>query len=142
MPSDALLKAVNVFHRGVTKLSGGRMGWRGYGMPVVELTTIGRKTGQARTVMLTAPIVDGDTLVVVGSRGGDDTTPAWVHNVRSNPEVRVVTKEGERAMRARVVDPAERAELWERVIRDHPHYAGYQRKTQREIPLVLLEPGP
>jgi deazaflavin-dependent oxidoreductase (nitroreductase family) len=140
MPSDAFLKGMNAFHRGLLKLSGGRLGWTGQRMPVVELTTTGRKSGQPRTVMLTSPVQEGDTIVVVASRGGDDTHPAWFLNLRDNPDVEVKTREGKRRMTARVANADERARLWPLVIADHKNYAGYQTKTDREIPLVLLEP--
>jgi len=140
MPSDRTLKTMNAVHRGVMTLTGGRAGWNGSGMPVVELTTIGRKSGEPRTVMLTAPIHDGDTYVVVASRGGDDTHPAWFLNLRDNPDVQVATKDGRRPMRARVATTEERAEMWPRVTTASKNYAAYQRKTDREIPLVILEP--
>ncbi|HEY2427936.1 MAG TPA: nitroreductase/quinone reductase family protein [Acidimicrobiales bacterium] len=142
MPSDLSLKAMNAIHRGVLKLSGGRLGWEGMGMPVLELTTTGRKTGQPRTVMLTSPLQEGSTIVVVASRGGDDTHPGWFLNLRDNPDVMVALKGGApQPMRARVASPEERARLWPRVTSDHKNYAGYQTKTKREIPLVLLEPS-
>jgi deazaflavin-dependent oxidoreductase (nitroreductase family) len=140
MPSDAFLKGMNAFHRGLLNLSGGRLGWTGSRMPVVELTTTGRKSGQPRTVMLTSPVQEGATIVVVASRGGDDQHPAWFLNLRDNPDVEVTTREGTRRMRARVAEPEERARLWPLVTADHKNYAGYQTKTKREIPLVLLEP--
>ena len=68
---------MNTLHRGLLKLSGGRLGWRAAGMPVLELTTIGRRSGLPRTVMLTSPIQEGDAIVIVASRGGDDQHPAW-----------------------------------------------------------------
>ena len=111
-------------------------------MPVVELTTTGRKTGQPRTVLLTSPLRDGNTIVVVASRGGDDAHPAWFLNLRDNPAVQVTTDGRSKIqMRARIADAEERARLWPLVIADHKNYAGYQRKTEREIPLVLLEPA-
>jgi len=140
MPSDAFLKGMNAFHRAILKLSGGRLGWSGQRMPVLELTTTGRKSGQPRTVMLTSPVQEGDTFVIVASRGGDDQHPAWFLNLRDNPDVEVTTREGKRRMRARVASPEERARLWTLVTADHKNYAGYQTKTKREIPLVLLEP--
>jgi deazaflavin-dependent oxidoreductase (nitroreductase family) len=110
-------------------------------MPVLELTTTGRKSGQPRSVMLTSPLQEGSTLVIVASRGGDDQHPAWLLNLRDNPDVEVAFKGGpKQPMRARVATPEERARLWPLVTADHKNYAGYQTKTQREIPLVLLEP--
>jgi deazaflavin-dependent oxidoreductase (nitroreductase family) len=140
MPSDTMLKTMNAVHRGLLKISGGRIGGRLSGMPVLELTTIGRKTGQPRTVMLTSPVQDGSAIVIVASRGGDDTHPAWFLNLRDNPEVEVAMNgEPARRTRARVATADERTRLWPLVIADHANYAGYQRKTSREIPLVLLE---
>jgi deazaflavin-dependent oxidoreductase (nitroreductase family) len=141
MPSDFVLKTMNRLHRGVLKLSGGRLGWSASQMPVVELTTTGRKTGQPRTVMLTSPVQDGSTVVVVASRGGDDQHPAWFLNLRDNPDVEVAMNgKPKQRMRARVATADERARLWPLVTADHKNYAGYQTKTKREIPLVLLDP--
>ena len=141
MPSDLALKAMNGVHRVMQKITFGKVGWQVGDMPVVELTTIGRKSGQPRTVLLTSPWQEGDVVVVVASRGGDDTHPAWFLNLRDNPEVEVALKGGPRTtMHAHVADAEERARLWPLVIKDHKNYAGYQTKTEREIPLVLLEP--
>jgi deazaflavin-dependent oxidoreductase (nitroreductase family) len=141
MPSDLQLKTMNTIHRAVLKLSGGRLGWETQNMPVLELTTVGRKSGQPRSTMLTSPLQEGTTTVIVASRGGDDRHPAWFLNLRANPEVEVAMKgRPKRRMKARVADPEERARLWPLVSADHKNYAGYQTKTQREIPLVLLEP--
>ena len=141
MPSDAILKAVNSAHRAALKLSGGRFGWKAGGMPVVELTTTGRKSGAARTVMLTSPVQDGDSIVVVASRGGDPHHPAWFLNLQAEPKVEVAFNgEAKRPMLARVATTDERAELWPRVVAKYKGYANYQTKTDREIPLVFLEP--
>ena len=141
MPSDFAMKAMNAVHRTILTLSFGKIGWKAANMPVLELTTTGRRSGQPRTVLLTSPLQLGDTLVVVASRGGDDQHPAWFVNLQANPEVHVALQGGpKRAMHARVASSDERAELWPKVTADHANYAGYQRKTEREIPLVLLEP--
>jgi deazaflavin-dependent oxidoreductase (nitroreductase family) len=140
MPSDFALKSMNAIHRGLLKISGGRAGWSASNMPVLELTTIGRKSGQPRSVMLTSPIQEGTTLVVVASRGGDDTHPAWFLNLRDNPQVEVAYQgKPAKTMQARVASAEERARLWPLVVADHKNYADYQTKTEREIPLVLLE---
>jgi deazaflavin-dependent oxidoreductase (nitroreductase family) len=141
MPSDAVLKVMNGAHRVIMKATGGRVGWSAGSMPVVELTTTGAKSGLPRTVLLTSPIQEGDAYVVVASRGGDDHHPAWFHNLKANPEVQVSIKGAPaRPMRARVADAEERARLWPTVETTYKGYAGYQRKTEREIPLVFLEP--
>ena len=142
MPTDFQLKTMNAAHRLLLKVSGGKLGNKFGGMPSLELTTIGRKSGEPRSVMLTAPIVDGDTLVVVASRGGDPTHPAWFLNLRDNPAVEVSLQNGpRRPMKASVASADERAELWPRVTAAFDGYASYQRKTTREIPLVLLTPA-
>lgn len=141
MPSDFTLKTMNAVHRGLLKISGGRTGWNVAKMPALELTTVGRKSGQRRSVMLTSPLQEGETIVVVASRGGDDTHPAWFLNLRDNPEVDVSYKgKPTQPMQARIADAEERARLWPLVIADHKNYADYQTRTKREIPLVLLEP--
>jgi len=142
MPSDAVLKSMNAVHRALLTLTGNRLGARFGGMPSLELITVGRKSGQPRAVMLTAPLVEGDRYVVVASRGGDDVHPAWFLNLRDNPSVEVrVIGQPRRPMHARIATPDERAELWPRITSRYRNYAGYQKRTSREIPLVILEPA-
>jgi deazaflavin-dependent oxidoreductase (nitroreductase family) len=141
MRSRFRFKAMNVIHRVVLALSGGRLGWTALDMPVLELTTTGRKSGQPHSVMLTSPLQEGAVLVVVASGGGDTRPPAWFLNLRDNPDVEVrLQGEPRHQRRARVATPTERDRLWPMVIADHGNYADYQRMTTREIALVLLEP--
>nr|WP_275588429.1 nitroreductase/quinone reductase family protein [Microlunatus panaciterrae] len=138
-----MLKAINALHHAIIRLSGGRLGWTAGDMPVVELTTTGRHSGQPRTVLLTSPLQLGSALVVVASRGGSDQPPDWLLNLQADPHVSVRVGGGPtQPRRARVASPAERARLWQRVVAGHRVYAGYQQKTDREIALVLLEPPP
>ena len=110
-------------------------------MPVLELTTIGRKSGRPRTVMLPSPVQEGDKWVVVASRGGNDHHPAWFLNLRDRPDVEVNRKgKPKQSMRARIATPEERARLWPQVTATYSGYAQYQEKTDREIPLIWLEP--
>ena len=142
MPGDGFLKAMNGVHKGLLRFSGGRLGWTAADMPVLELTTIGRRSGQPRSVMLTSPHRDGDRIVIVASKGGEDTHPAWLLNLRENPQVTVSMKGAPGvAMIARVASPEERERLWLVVADKQARYAGYQERTDREIPLVLLEPA-
>lgn len=142
MPSDPVLKSMNGVHRALMKVTFGKIGWSAAGMPVLELTTVGRKSGQTRTCLLTSPLQVGDTWVIVASRGGDDHHPAWFHNLKANPAVQVaINGKPKRAWRARVASSEERADLWPKITADHKNYAGYQSKTEREIPLVLLTPA-
>lgn len=141
MPSDFTLKTMNTLHRTLMTVTGGRIGWTAGKMPVLELTTTGRKSGEPRSIMLTSPWQSGDAMAIVASRGGDDHHPDWFLNLRDNPEVTVRTDDGARTMRARVTEGAERAELWEQITSKYSNYAGYQKKTDREIPVVMLEPA-
>lgn len=141
MPSDLALRIMNRTHRFVLTASRGRLGWSFANMPVVELTTTGRRSGLARSTMLTSPYQEASTIVLVASRGGDDRHPAWFLNLLDQPEVAVsVGGKPPQHMRAEVADAAERARLWPVIADSHRNYAGYQRKTEREIPLVLLRP--
>lgn len=140
VPSDFVLKSMNMIHRGVLTLSGNRIGWRAGGMPVLKLTTTGRKSGQPRTVMLTSPLREGDSWVIVASRGGDDEHPAWFLNLRDNPSVTIETEPG-RAVPAiaRIANATERDRMWPKITSIYANYAAYQRRTEREIPLVIIE---
>lgn len=143
MPPDLALKAMNTVHRMLLRVSGGRVGWQALGMPVLELVTVGRRSGRQRAVMLTSPLRDGPDLVVVASRGGDDRHPAWFLNICDEPRVDVVIRGGVRTpMWARVATADERARMWPKIAGRYANYAGYQERTQREIPLVLLGPLP
>lgn|SRR5690606_16594095 len=141
MPTNLTLTAMNAVHRALIAASFGRFGWRIAGAPALELTTTGRRSGLPRSVMLTSPLQLGDALVVVASRGGDDTHPAWYLNLVANPEVQVA-RDGAapEPMRARVMSPAERDRHWPAVTNAHGVYARYQSRTERVIPLVVLEP--
>ncbi len=136
---DTMARAGNVLHRGLVNVSGGRLGGTGFGMPVVQLTTTGRKTGKQRTTMLTTPVHNDDRVVLVASYGGDDRHPTWFLNLRDNPDVELMMKGHTRKMRARVASPDEKAELWPQVIAVYKGYAQYQTRTDRDIPLVILE---
>lgn len=141
MPSNLVLKSMNTVHRTMLKVSGGRLGWSVGSMPVLELTTVGRTSGLKRSVMLTSPIQEGDMLVVIASRGGDDIHPAWFLNLEANRNVEVSLKDQpKRPMVATVADAEERARLWPQIVASAKNYGHYQDKTEREIPVVLLTP--
>ena len=133
-------KALNLFHRTILRASGARLGESAFGMSIVELHTRGRRSGRERTVLLAVPVVDGDTIVLVASKGGDDDHPDWFENLLVHPDVEVTIGRERRAMRARVASAAEEAQLWPRVIAAYKPYATYRHRAQREIPLVLCEP--
>jgi deazaflavin-dependent oxidoreductase (nitroreductase family) len=140
MPSKLAFKTMNVVHRIILRMTGNRLGASVAGMPSLELTTVGRKTGKPRSVMLTSPLQEGETYVIVASRGGDEVHPAWFLNLRDNPAVEVqVVGHPKQSMRARVATAGERARMWPLIVGKYQNYAGYQKRTEREIPLVLLE---
>ncbi|MBK5331335.1 MAG: nitroreductase family deazaflavin-dependent oxidoreductase [Ilumatobacteraceae bacterium] len=137
---DVIAKVVTSFHRLLFDLSKGKVAGKAGGMPVLKLTTIGRKSGQPRATMLTSPLVEGDNVILVASNGGDDRNPMWFSNILANPDVDVVMDGSTKAMRALVAENDERTRLWEALTSKHARYAGYQRKTSRQIPVVVLEP--
>lgn len=137
---------MTALHRAVLRLSGGRLGRRLGGMPIIELTTTGRSSGLARTTILSTPHREpgptGERLIVIASRGGDDLQPGWYLNLAAEPAVQVAQwGEHPQPYRARTADAGERARLWPLAVRSYRGYADYQRKTQREIPVVILDPA-
>jgi len=139
---DRLFKVGTGAHRAIFRATKGRVGGRLSGMPVIILTTTGRKSGEKRPTMVASPIHDDDRVVLVASFGGDDRNPAWFLNLRDDPNVTVTTAGSDRPMRARVADADEKAELWPKIVEAYKGYAGYQEKTERDIPVVILEPRP
>ena len=85
-------------------------------MPVAELHTVGRKSGQPRSTMLTAPVIEADRVVLVASKGGDDRDPDWYRNLIAHPDIELTMAGRCRPMRARRASPQEKAELWPRVV--------------------------
>lgn len=137
---DSAMRVITAFHEALFKATRGRVGGKLAGMPVVMITTTGRKSGKPRTTMLTSPVQDGDKIVLVASYGGDDRHPKWFLNLRDNPDVEVTGFGRAQKMDARIATDEEKAELWPRVTESYKGYAGYQRRTDRDIPLVILEP--
>jgi deazaflavin-dependent oxidoreductase (nitroreductase family) len=138
--ADLGLKTLSRVHRTIVHLSAGRVGRSALGMPTVELLTVGRKSGRTRSTMLTVPVVNGEQLVLVASKGGDDRDPDWYRNLVVHPDVELAMAGQRRFMRARPATPEEKAELWPRVEKSYRGYAHYRRRTERDIPLVICEP--
>jgi deazaflavin-dependent oxidoreductase (nitroreductase family) len=108
-------------------------------IPTLLLTTIGRKSGR----ILTMPLIfgrSGQNYVVVASKGGAPSHPAWYLNLKDNPEVKVQVKADKFKARAHTADSAERAKLWPMMVDIYGPYAQYQTKTNRQIPVVVLKP--
>ena len=131
------VRSLSTLHRGIYAASGGRVGCRIAGMPVLLLTTTGRTSGRRRTVPLTY-FEEGDDVVLVASYGGRPRNPAWFENLIANPDVEVCIGRERRSMRARSATPEERWRLWPRIVATYDGYRVYQSKTDREIPLAIL----
>ena len=111
-----------------------------FGMPAVELHTVGRKSGKPRSTMLTAPVVDGDRFILVASKGGDDRDPDWYRNLVAHPDIELTVAGKRRPMHARTASVEEKADLWPKVVAAYKGYRGYQQKTDRDIPVVICDP--
>jgi deazaflavin-dependent oxidoreductase (nitroreductase family) len=127
-------------HKTIYRLSGGLIGHRLPGVPAMLLLDhVGAKSGTARTTPLVY-IPDGDAFVIVASKGGHPRHPAWFHNLNANPDTTVQVGTRKVRVTARVASDAERERLWPEVVRAYGPYESYQRRTERKIPLVVLEP--
>ncbi len=138
--ADFGFKTMNRTHLTILRLSRGKVLGSTFGMPTVELHTVGRKSGQPRTTVLSSPVADGDRVVLVASKGGDDRDPDWYRNLLANPEVELTMAGRRWPVRARQATAEEKAELWPRIVAAYKGYAGYQRRTERDIPVVICEP--
>jgi F420H(2)-dependent quinone reductase len=122
------------------RMSGGKAaGHLPSGAPLCLLTTTGRRTGRRRTVPLLC-LTHGDDLVVVASRGGMDSPPAWLLNLEAEPTATVQVGASTRRVRARAATEAERRRLWPALTAAYPHFDAYQERTSRRIPIVVLSP--
>jgi len=126
-------------HRRLYRVSGGRLGGTMMGMPVLLLTTTGRKSGEPRT----SPLMyfpEGAVCVVIASNAGEPTHPAWWLNLRAHPDGQIQIGRRMLHVRAREAEGAERERLWSRVVHTYRGYAAYQARTSRRIPVAILEP--
>ncbi|HVS28844.1 MAG TPA: nitroreductase family deazaflavin-dependent oxidoreductase [Solirubrobacteraceae bacterium] len=142
-PGSAALKLFNVFTGGnvaLYRLSGGRLGGKVSGAPVLLLDHVGRKSGRQRTT----PVLymhDGDDLIVVASRAGSDANPAWWLNLQANPATTVRVRSERRSVVARQATPEENERLWPRLVEMYSDYAVYKERTERAIPVIVLRPA-
>ena len=135
-----VLRRLIGIHGTVYRLSRGRIGQHVPGAPpMLLLEHEGAKSGKRRSSPL-AYLEDGENLVLVASKGGNPRNPAWFHNLKANPDTEVQVGPETRAVRARVAGRRERERIWPRVVELYDGYEDYQRRTDREIPLVILEP--
>jgi deazaflavin-dependent oxidoreductase (nitroreductase family) len=127
-------------HTAVYRATNGLVGHRVLGAPpMLLLDHVGAKSGAKRTSPL-AYVEDGQDLVLVASKGGHPKHPAWYHNLRANPDTTIQVGSKRRAVRARVANDEEHKRLWPKAVGTYSGYQGYQERTDRKIPLVILEP--
>jgi F420H(2)-dependent quinone reductase len=136
-----VLRRVMGLHTAAYRATGGRIGHKlpGFGPPMLLLDHVGAKSGTKRT----SPLVytrDGDDLVLVASKGGNPKNPAWYHNLRANPDTTVQVGSEVIEVHARVAEGSEYERLWPKVVETYSGYEEYKERTDRRIPLVVLEP--
>lgn len=126
-------------HRLLWDLTGGRLGRRAIGMPVLELVTTGHRSGEPTSILITYVETPGGR-ALAGTNVGAKRDPAWVENLRATPEAKVRVAGEWREVRARFLEGAEHVAVWEEFLR-HSGYADYERILDRPVPLVVLEPA-
>ena len=131
-------RLLSSIHVALYRLSGGRLGARAFGNSVLLLTVMGHKTGKQRTTPLLY-FKDGNNLLVVASKGGHPKHPVWYKNLVANPDVMVQIGREKIPMRAATATEDEKSRLWPEIVRAYKGYEEYQRKTTRNIPIVILK---
>ena len=142
MPAARRSKTLSLlwrFHRWIFRVSDGRLGASLFGNQVLRLVTKGRRSQEPREVMLHSfPAPSGH--VVVASNAGDDRQPAWYLNLQADPVAELQIGTERRRVKAREAQGEERMRLWSEIIKQDQSYIEYQARTDRQIPLVILEP--
>jgi deazaflavin-dependent oxidoreductase (nitroreductase family) len=136
---NALVELFWKIHPKLYRWSGGRLGGKIMNMPVLLLTTRGRRSGEARTRALMY-LPDGQRFIVIASFLGEPKHPDWWLNLKACPEAEVEVRSRKHAVVAHEAEGAERERLWNAVVRRQKDYAEYQQRTSRRIPVVVLEP--
>lgn len=134
-----LMRIASELNKRAYRLTGGRIGGRFDRAPVCILHHVGAKSGQKRETPLVY-LRDGENIVLVASLGGAVKNPAWYHNLTAHPDVEVEIGRERLQVRARVADSKERDRLWPRLLEIWPGYQAYQDRTERRIPVIVLEP--
>jgi deazaflavin-dependent oxidoreductase (nitroreductase family) len=139
VPKERNMKRIGKLHVRVYRSTFGLIGSRIDGLDIMLLTTIGKKSGEERVVPL--PFFrDGKRYVLIASFGGNDKNPAWLSNLSANPDVRIQVGPRRMKARAQVAESTERERIWSEITRAYPRYLASQGKTERKIPIVVLEP--
>ena len=133
------MKVRSAIHRLYYQLTRGAIGAGSARMPILLLTTTGRKTGRRRTTPLLY-VAEGENIVVVASAGGQPRHPHWWLNLEKNPEAEVQIRNEKRRVKAEEASGVERERLWRLVVGMYPGYEEFQRATTRKIPVVVLRP--
>jgi len=128
-------------HVRVYRASKGKVGGSMGGNRLGLLTTVGRRSGRPRTVPVTTFPQEDGALVIVASNSGQDRPPAWYGNLQANPQVHLQLGAEVKPMLARTATAQEKAEIWPRIVAHAKNFAGYEKKTNRDIPVVILTPG-
>ena len=134
-----LMKTIGKIHRGLYRLSGGKIGGRLGGNAMLLLTTTGRKTGKSRTTPLLY-LQDAENMVVVASNGGNARHPAWWFNIDAHASATVQVGKETKRVRAETANDEERGRLWPLLLEAYAGYQDYEDETERTIPLVILRP--
>ncbi len=135
-----VLRRLMGLHTVAYRASGGRVGHRFPGAPpMLLLDHVGAKSGVKRTTPLVY-VADGKDIVLVASKGGNPKNPAWYHNLKANPDTTVQVGPEQKRVRARIANDEERKRLWPKAVKTYSGYEGYRKRTDRKIPLIVLEP--
>ena len=136
---DVVVKPMSRINTWLYRMTGGKVGGRWYGAPVMLVTMTGRKSGRR----LTTPLLylrDGKDVVTVASKGGFSKHPKWFLNLQANPDCEIEIGREKMQMRARRATPDEKTKYWPQLVKMYPDYDMYQQRTERDIPVVILSP--
>jgi F420H(2)-dependent quinone reductase len=139
---SAVIRLMSHLNTWIYRVSGGRVAGRfPGGAPVLLLTTIGRKSGRPHTAPLLY-LKDGDNFILVASKGGMSHDPLWFKNLEANPRVEIEVGRCKMAATARRATDDQKSSMWPKLVAMYPSYAEYQARTDRNIPVVIVTPGP
>ena len=135
---NSISKVVTTAHVALYRATKGRLGGR-TGLPVLLLTTTGRKSGRRRTKPL-GYVKEGDDFLLAASNAGNDFFPSWWLNLKANPVAEIQVRGQRLSVNARKASPEEKERLWPKFLEAYKGYANYEKKTSREIPVIILTP--
>jgi deazaflavin-dependent oxidoreductase (nitroreductase family) len=138
-PANLALKLGTIVHSGIYHATGGKLLGRMGQSPILLLNSVGRKSGKKRATPLLY-VVDGESFVIIASKGGTPSHPAWYLNLKANPDATVEVGDRKVRMRAEEEGGEEKERLWQKMAEMYSTYDDYQKKTKREIPLLVLHP--